>query len=379
MTPAAEGRFYCIDIALDVGGVPDSRTTLVFKYSNEKEAQGHFPCTIERGNYRRLYPNAYGHATIYIPVLRSTTPVQLRILTDPQGSIVNCANVSISLELRKRMISFDFEDIGSFLGGRTPLTHIEGIVEYGQLRVPIRFYYKTETPILLIHYNGAVDRKAKPSGIVFQRSSWAESFPHPVLFIADPTLLDVDGLSSGWGQTPLSQAYFPEVAAKIAQKVGEAIGAERRIHIGSSAGGFQAASAALLDRPGACAWVNNAQFDWTKSANVKTMEKVVNLLGCDSAADLTKRLPHRASVFELARQTKSKTTIRYVLNSESPIDVARQLPVWKDLSNLPWITASKVVYQDSDAGHNPLSKERWFEELENFIRLTLESSPHSQG
>ena len=277
------------------------------------------------------------------------------------------------------MISFDFNEIGAFLGGRAPQSHIEGIVQHGQLRIPIRFYYRTESPILLIHYNGAVDRQTKPSGIVFQRSTWADRFPHPILFIADPSLLEEKNLTLGWGQTPLSQPYFPEVAAKIAQKVGEVVGATNRIHIGSSAGGFQAASAALLDRPGASAWVNNAQFDWTKYESTRAVEEVVALLGYGSDSELTKQFPHRTSVFNLAQQTRAEINIRYVLNSESPMDVARQLPVWKELSSLPAIASSEVLYRDPEAGHNPLSKERWFEELENFTQLVLEATKQSQS
>ena len=98
LAPAIEGQTYRIDISLDVVGSPDTHTTLTFKYSDEDKAHGHFPRTAERGDYRRIYPDKYGHATIYIPAIPSSTPNQLRILTDPPGNKVNSANISISLE-----------------------------------------------------------------------------------------------------------------------------------------------------------------------------------------------------------------------------------------------------------------------------------------
>lgn len=263
------------------------------------------------------------------------------------------------------MIELKIEDFRSFLGGRAPYLPLNGILKVRELRIPFRFLQGVDPDFLLIHYNGAVDRRVKPDGIVFQRSSWAKKFKFSILYLADPSIIPHEGMTLGWGQTPLNGPYFPEIAADIAREADKSVKSSRRVHLGSSAGGFQAAAASLYD-PGSIAWVNNAQFDWSLYDIPSAVQKVIHSLNLSSIDELQETASWRKTIPALARHLDRKPRIHYVLNSLSRSDMHTQFPTFeKMMARYDDISLEK--YEDFESGHNPLAEQEWFERLHKFL------------
>lgn len=265
------------------------------------------------------------------------------------------------------MIELELRDFRSFLGGRSPHLPLNGVLKVRGLRIPFRFLQGMDSDFLLIHYNGAVDRKVKPDGVVFQRSSWAKNFKSSILYLADPAIIPHPNMTLGWGQTPLNGAYFPEVAAEIALEADKTLKSSKRVHLGSSAGGFQAAAASLYD-PDSVAWVNNAQFDWSLYDIPSAVQKVIQSLHLSSIDELQQKAPWRKTIPELVHHLGQAPRIHYVLNSLSQSDMSTQFPTFEKLQTLSGgVTLEK--YEDAESGHNPLPEKEWFERLHGFMSV----------
>ena len=256
----------------------------------------------------------------------------------------------------------DLSEIPAFLG-RSPvgLPFTGLLAQEEEYTVPFYFLRVTQDPVLFVHFNGAVDRNIRPNGVVFQRQSWAHDMRGSLLYLSDPSILNVEGMSLGWGQTPLDMNFFPSFAAEVAKTFSVWLEIDNRVYAGSSAGGYQAAAAAVFDE-NARAWVNNAQFDWTRYESVTSVNRVVNMLGFSTVEELKRSAALRTSIPALIEREQSAPRISYQLNVESSTDVVRQLPVFQELDG----KVELCEYHDSASGHNPLLRHEWCRALVEF-------------
>ena len=269
------------------------------------------------------------------------------------------------------MIEISIDDLPDFLRGGINRLPLECRVLTRGVSVPLLYSHKTATGRLVVFYNGAVDRKVKPEGILFQRSTWLDDVPASCLFLADPTLPLHEGLALGWGQID-ADTDFPAIAADISASIARTLRLDQRgpvIHFGSSAGGFQAASAAAK-MPGGTALVNNAQFDWTLYEMDSQVDAVVKLLGFSSKQELRATMPWRTSIPEYVKHYDASLNIKYLVNASSSFDVARQVPVFERLAELPSVTAAIHRYEDMKAGHDPLGRKELMSHLADFLAET---------
>lgn len=253
-------------------------------------------------------------------------------------------------------------DLRNFLGYVPDGLPVCNTVHVSGLEIPFLFSRVNEDPVLTILFNGAVDRAAKPDGIVFQRSKWIGDWGGSVLSLADPTIVATEGMRLGWGQTPIGGMYFPHAAARIASIVSESIGTELRVYAGSSAGGYQAVAASLHD-PGSWAWVNNAQFDWSVYEVTREVDRVVKNLEAGEIEDLRSRYAWRLALPDLQRYLGTLAQVHYEVNGASEFDMKLQYPVFERLEG----ELSVNIYDDAEAGHNPLPREIWASKLQGFL------------
>lgn len=134
---------------------------------------------------------------------------------------------------------------------------------------------------------------------------------------------------------------------------------EQRTYFGSSAGGFWAWSAAILD-PGSRAVVNNAQIDWTRwMAGAVNALRTARFDGILPATIRTKH-PARSSVLELWRQKKKPARVDYWVNVASDHDRVVDLPQVEAFAREhPDLAGNLRIlrYDDEAAGHNPMGRE----------------------
>lgn len=255
------------------------------------------------------------------------------------------------------------EELPAFLGRKDMGLPLQGRLVHGggAYSVPFLFLRRTLDPVLFTFFNGAVDRVIRPDGVVFQRSTWAADMKGSLLYLSDPSILENSGMSLGWGQTPLNEKYFPRLAADISRYLAVLLEIQNRVYVGSSAGGYQAAAASIYDSE-AWAWVNNAQFDWTRYESSAAVDRVTKMLGFSSVQELSSEAGWRTSIPKLAEHERIRPRICYHLNLESPVDVHRQLPVFKEISG----EVELHTYHDKESGHNPLTRSEWSNKLLDF-------------
>ena len=256
------------------------------------------------------------------------------------------------------MQTIPLQDIPRFLGERPYGLARSGVVRVqcpeASVLVPFRYFQKAKSDRLIVSFNGAVDRRVKPNGIVFQRSTWADDFPASILFLSDPALLD-NSLSLAWGQ--ISRLYsFGPIAMRVARAFARVVASSKPpvIYFGTSAGGFQAASASAYDHNSVCV-VNNAQFDWTKYDGQRHVDACLERLGFVER-DIPEDFLSRTSIYHQLRQNRQTLNLIYLLNESSVVDVETQLPVYEKISEI-CASTRLVKYRDEKAGHDPLQKE----------------------
>ncbi len=217
---------------------------------------------------------------------------------------------------------------------------------------------------MVVFYNGAVDRSLAPDARVFQRSTWAGDINAHCLYVCDPSLYrDPDGGPIGWGQVDESR-WAGNLYTPIIQAAGELLGIppERRVHYGSSAGGYQALVTATVDK-GSRALVNNPQTDWLqysmKSAVSTTLNRIAPGVTPEVAA---KTLSTRTRIWSWFRENDYVPRFTYLVNTASPSDLKVMMPPLR--ANLVQLqrrlkTATWDVhyYTNSKQKHNPLSRE----------------------
>lgn len=267
--------------------------------------------------------------------------------------------------------------MGDFLGVKPLHLDLEGIIQIRdspRIIVPFRYVENDDSSRLIACFNGAVDRKAKPQGIVFQRSSWAVDFPSSVLFLSDPSLIG-NGISLGWGQISRELDFGP-IAAQIVSTAAATLRNQSgpTVYFGSSAGGYQAMSAAAYD-PNSVCLVNNAQFNWLLYDVRQSVADCVQHLGFKSVDEIPPSFAPRVSILEQIRTHRQSLRVRYLLNTSSPNDFAIQRRVFDELRELlrddPSSWCDLEQYQDSAAGHNPLPKAALMNEM---LRMLTDTS-----
>lgn len=230
-------------------------------------------------------------------------------------------------------------------------------------RVPLLVVRRSQeqTRRVVALYNGAVDLERSRGEPVFQRSSWWRDIPWTQIYVADPGSLGPDALSLSWGQVSRQTTVIPGTVRAI-QLLAGVLGAPepaQRVHFGSSAGGFWAWSAAVLDA-GSRAVVNNAQIDWTRwmaaAVNALRYARFDGLL----PATMRRQLPLRTSVLRLWESTGAASRVDYWVNVASKHDREVDLPQVEQFAEQhPELARHLTIrrYEDEAAGHNPLSRD----------------------
>lgn len=218
-----------------------------------------------------------------------------------------------------------------------------------------------DQPGVITLFNGAVDLERSQGQPVFQRSTWWQDIAGSQIYVADPGTLGPDALSLAWGQTSREFSAVPGTveAVRLLAAVLGAQSPEHRTYFGSSAGGFWAWSAAILD-PGARAVVNNAQIDWTRwMAGAVNALRTARFDGILPATIRTK-YPTRTSVLELWKRKKKPARIDYWVNVASDHDRVVDLPQVEAFAREhPGLTENLRIlrYDDEAAGHNPMGQQ----------------------
>lgn len=269
------------------------------------------------------------------------------------------------------------DNLGTLLPG-DPLTRRSGRFQRfdviaGTVTVPA-LLWSAEHPSgkLLIAFNGAVRRTAaKNPSEVFQRRTWVHDIHSDVLFLADPTLRSDNQISIGWGQGRPSGYAIPAMAQTVFSAADSlAVPSTSRMYFGSSAGGFQALQIAARD-VGSRALVNNAQIDWTLYARANVQAICQNTYNGQSPEAIAQNYPDRTSVARAFAEFENTPRTRYLLNTSSKNDAARQLPALvAGLQTGPSTAHPRIdvsLYSDPTGGHNPLSKTTTIAEINRML------------
>ena len=239
---------------------------------------------------------------------------------------------------------------------------VETSITVDGISIPLAFRRAEGSNQLCIFYNGAVNRQMAPSGIVFQRSTWAEDVEANCLFIADPAILNRETASIGWGQLSAS-LWLPEVISTVLRPLGEHLAVEpsSRLHYGSSAGGFLALACSAAD-VGSQALVNNPQTDWLRYDPPSQADALLrDVFAGASRAQLVQTHPWRARLWEWFEKCGRIPNFIYQVNDASEEDIEVQLPPFERaiIAMHPRYPSAKRTiehYFDAQAGHSPMAK-----------------------
>lgn len=89
--------FVRMDYSFEYEGQPHELTTVSFRMSNPESVAGHFPRDDSLGDYRRVYPDRFGHGSIllYLPDPNALTAIRLD--TQPGKPRINAANITLTV------------------------------------------------------------------------------------------------------------------------------------------------------------------------------------------------------------------------------------------------------------------------------------------
>lgn len=267
-------------------------------------------------------------------------------------SLTGCDGVKISLDLERLRQRFESGEAFSFFA------YVE------DTKIPV-FLKKSDRyhEVLFVAYNGAVDRNRSQDGVVFQRSTWADEINASFIGIADPTLLIHQRLSLGWGQVD-GKKFAPILYLKLIEFLREVLGlpaADRTLHFGSSAGGYQAFCTSVLDKRSRNL-TNNPQFDWFAYDLKSRVQAVQTTVLKDSNGTRTLlNEPWRVRAWELV------VSNRYFPRSETYVNVAsyndfeiQYMGMIRSLRAIDFVDTTWrnefIFYRDPVAKHSPLAK-----------------------
>lgn len=231
--------------------------------------------------------------------------------------------------------------------------------------LPFLVVPKERADHVLVLNNGAVDQAIAQARPVFQRSTWSREIRHHQIYFCDPGTVGARPLSLAWGQLDRDHWVVPEAALAV-KILSASLGVaqpHQRTYFGSSAGGFMSLAMLGFDA-GAHAVINNAQFDWTRwmatGVNPLRAARLDNAL----PLHLRQRHPLRTNVLNLLVKRNRPVRIDYHVNLASKHDREVDHPMFaRFVRTQPALTEEVGVfpYEDPEAGHNPLSKERTLE------------------
>lgn len=276
-------------------------------------------------------------------------------------------------------------NLSAYLAEHQNETELTFIVKQMGFDFPVRVRRGRSTNFLIAHYNGAVDRKRSPSGIVFQRSTWRKEIDCDAVYFADPTLLPHANLTIGWGQMSEDQ-WGIDGYVRILKIIRNSLSIAppwRTIHYSSSAGGFQAIATATLDR-GSYAVANNPQIDIQKY-NPVHQRRLFKLVFNDTSGGsrTVKNSPWRFNLVELFEKESRVPRLKLAINVLSPTDYRNQVMHFlNQLDQLSFTPKSHIridFYYDEKQGHKPLSRIQTKRLLkEEQARICSLNTPHSK-
>ena len=225
--------------------------------------------------------------------------------------------------------------------------------------IPLLVVKRRQASQTVIMCNGAVDLARSKHQPVFQRSTWWQEIPHHQIYLCDPATTGEDAVSIAWGQYSAAYWIVPDtsrIVRAIADSLFNSQGPDR-IYFGSSSGGFLALALLAYDTQ-AKAVVNNAQFDWTTWYTSQVEDLRVQRLESKPLSHFSR---NRTNVLQLLVTSGVRPRIDYWINTALPHDRQKALPQFEEfLQENPELTStiSCQRYNDKNAGHAPLSKER---------------------
>lgn len=235
---------------------------------------------------------------------------------------------------------------------------VQLLIEKDGINFPLRIVLSARySDRLLAQYNGSLRRKHSKDGIKFQRVNWTGEYHATTINFADPTLTLDETIQLGWGQLDGSR-FAPQEYVEILQVLRDVYGipeADRTVHFGTSAGGYQAMATSIFDR-GSFAVTNNPQLDWRKWPTANTVE---DLCYGDDLNRLD-REDWRSKIWQLAKREKYVPRFRIFVNMGSANDYEYQLKGLinglrdiEDGYNNFW-DCDIQIYRDRNLGHTPL-------------------------
>lgn len=85
-----------MDYAIEFEGTPDSGTTMSFKLGDQDSATGYFPRDTNRGDYRRLFVDQFGHGTLFVSIPANDLLEKIRVQSDPGKTRIKRVDLTIS-------------------------------------------------------------------------------------------------------------------------------------------------------------------------------------------------------------------------------------------------------------------------------------------
>lgn len=232
----------------------------------------------------------------------------------------------------------------------------------------VKFYIRISGSIksnnILVFYNGAVDlSKKKEKEYVFQRSSWDRDFDALVINVDDATARLASDIVIGWGQGNLDK-YYSSYYNKYIQDILASLPSVNlnKLHIGSSAGGYQAIVGASYDI-GSRAIVFNPQIDWSHHFYLGHSDRLRNIsFKGYSFESLRSMYPYRLNCILMAIKLGNIPSIDYYVNTAFSHDVDNQLIHFvKSLYGQTDLLIKKEInismYSNIVLGHNPPMKD----------------------
>jgi hypothetical protein len=261
---------------------------------------------------------------------------------------------SISINKSPNIEKFtEFTDLKSLLRSK------EGVFEN------IYFHNADDWTKVIFLFNGALTpAKIKAEQAIFQRWSWAKSFRHPVLSIADPLTIAPNPIVLGWYLGSDKTNALPHLLKPIINALREINPQIHLIGLGSSGGGFAAIAATLTGHLNEAIAIN-PQTDailFEKKGEVDAFLSKTN--GKTGNSDLKK--------YDFSK-IKSNGRITYLQNLYDSHHFDVHYSPFNDFCQQSDYSShfNFIKYSDEKSGHNPPSLEALSDILGNEFKLLL--------
>lgn len=236
----------------------------------------------------------------------------------------------------------------------------------------IFIHIKPNTNRLLVHSNGAIDKK-KATPPVFLRKSWREDFDAHCLFIDDRTIHD-SSLNLGWGLGTKERHYIEDYA-RISQKISALLNVEDEnvTYYGSSGGGFISLMLATSHKNSRVV-VNNPQTYVYRYIRKVVLKAYQFVFGDISFEEVNKNYAKRVSCTRHMKRCNHVPETLYIQNRLSHQDMEEHVtPLIKmlDKYRLDSSRINFLLYSDKQSGHNPLPKDKTIELVNLFMKREL--------